>query len=189
MDTLALSPDRCWLGVCGGVARRFDMDTRTIRAMAVVLGLLTGPLALLAYLGLYINLYVGTEDESVPTIDRARFVRLTLGTLGGLMALYAGSSVLDALICSAYAKFAAHAPESLGSWRWLNRQGSGLFFWSLILLLPIAALAGLPLANGWERTGKKIVQAGVALYAMIICLGIASVVVGVLLQFVKDFTI
>jgi len=56
-------------------------------------------------------------------------------------------------------------------------------------LTPIAALAGLPLPDGWNKTGKTIVQAGIAIYAVAICFGIASLIAGILIQIVKDFAI
>jgi phage shock protein C len=43
--------DRKILGVCGGLARRWELDPTVVRLGALSLLVLTGPFALLAYLG------------------------------------------------------------------------------------------------------------------------------------------
>ena len=42
--------DRKFLGVCGGLARRWELDPTVVRLGALSLVVLTGPLALLAYM-------------------------------------------------------------------------------------------------------------------------------------------
>ena len=42
--------DRKFLGVCGGLARRWELDPTIVRLGALSLAVLTGPLALMAYL-------------------------------------------------------------------------------------------------------------------------------------------
>ena len=189
MDALALSPERTWLGVCAGAARRFDMDVRVVRAMAIALGVFTGPFALMVYLGFYLNLYWASEDEEVPRIDRARLLRTTLGTFGGIVALYVGSGALQALLIAAFTRFTEHTRETLASYLWLDAHGSSMFFWALVTLMPIATLSGLPLPDGWDKTGRSLSRAGIALYAVAICFGIAAIMAGVIIQLVKDFAV
>jgi phage shock protein PspC (stress-responsive transcriptional regulator) len=189
MDALALSTERKWLGVCAGVARRFDMDVRIVRAVAVAFGVVTGPFSLMGYLALYLNLYLASEDDTIPRVDRAHFLRMLLGALGGVMALYIGSGVVQVLVFGAYTKFSPHTRDSLADWNGLAAHSSSMFFWSVITLLPMAALAGLPLPDGWDKTAKKLVQAGIALYAVAICFGIASLLAGIIIQLVRDFAV
>lgn len=189
LDSLVLSTDRRLLGVCAGISRRLGADVRWIRLMAFVLGIFTGPLALLVYLGFYWYLYISTEDAAVPQIERRRLLRMILGTLGGVVALYAGSSLLDVLIVTAYTRYSGYSAGSLNHWRWLNDYGLDMFFWAVALLLPIAALSGLPLADEWDATGKKLTQAGIALYAAAICFGLAVILVGVIVNIVKGITV
>ncbi len=62
-----------------------------------------------------------------------------------------------------------------------------LRFWALALTLPLAVLSALPLANAWDYTLKRLVQALLALYGLILCFGIASFLVGIILDVVSDF--
>ena len=53
--------DRKVLGVCGGLARRWELDPTIVRLGALSLLVLTGPFALLAYLGAAI--FIPTSDR------------------------------------------------------------------------------------------------------------------------------
>jgi phage shock protein PspC (stress-responsive transcriptional regulator) len=53
--------DRKFLGVCGGLARRWELDPTIVRLSALSLFVLTGPLALMAYL---------TAAIFIPSSDR-----------------------------------------------------------------------------------------------------------------------
>jgi hypothetical protein len=76
----------------------------------------------------------------------------------------------------------------LGDWGWMQYYAGTLFFWMLVIMLPLAALSGMPLANAWDQSLKRVVQAIGALYGVAISMGIASNVVGILLDVVQDFT-
>jgi hypothetical protein len=49
-------------------------------------------------------------------------------------------------------------------------------------------LSGLPLANAWGHSLKRLAQAIIALYAMAICFGVASVIAGLILDRVQAYT-
>ena len=53
--------DRKFLGICGGLARRWELDPTIVRLSALSLVVLTGPLALMAYL---------TAAIFIPSSDR-----------------------------------------------------------------------------------------------------------------------
>ncbi len=89
---LMLSPtDRVWLGVCGGIGEYLEIDPLQVRFTAVVLGLMTGPLALIAYLAFYFEMYYATRYSDlrnrVPRIDGVDVLRITGGTVMAVAAL------------------------------------------------------------------------------------------------------
>ena len=179
--------DRQWLGVCAGVADYVGVAPGTVRLVAVVLGI-TGPIALLAYLALYFEMYLSSESPKVPRIDKARFARRVLGALAAAVALDVGTRIFRAITGEVYVRLAGEqAMPALGKWGWLEREDSLLIFCVVFLLVPIAALSGLPLANRWDHTGKRLVQAGLALYVVVLSLGIASFLVGLILGAVESF--
>jgi hypothetical protein len=73
-----------------------------------------------------------------------------------------------------------------GQWGWYLQQQGSLLFWTLFLSLPVALLGALPMAGGWDRTLRRLSQAVLALYAVVICFGLASAVAGVILQTVRE---
>lgn len=61
-------------------------------------------------------------------------------------------------------------------------------FWVLVLALPVAAISALPVPKVWANTLRKTVHAGLAVYAIWLCYGIASVIVGIILSSVGQFS-
>jgi len=178
--------DRVWLGVCGGLAEYLGTETRAVRLVAVLAGV-TGPLALLAYLGVYAEMYFASEGLNVPRVDKARLAKYALGTLAAAVAFHAATRIVVAMATALYLRLAQQdLLPVLGQWNWLEREASFMLFLVLALLLPIAALSGLPLAGQWDRTGKRVVQAGLALYALMLSFGIASFLVGLILDAVQN---
>ena len=92
--------------------------------------------------------------------------------------------------------FMAHAGAQLlgdalhigGRWTWLNVQKGSLLFWVLMYCVPVSILAALPIRTTWAGTLRKVVQAGLALYGLILCAGIAYVLVGAILAGVDQFS-
>ena len=62
---------------------------------------------------------------------------------------------------------------------WLTGETGFLFFMMLATGIPLAAIAALPVSNEWSGTLHKITQAALAIYAVVLCLGIACALVGV----------
>lgn len=165
-----------WLGVCMYFADRMDQDVRLVRGVFVVLGLLTGPGALIAYLALYAERCVSRSNVAAPKPDREKLLRATLTTFGMTVGLY---------ILGLAASFAAHTLYGflvggaliLGRWGWMDARAGLLVLGAIFTLVPLAALAALPVQNKWDVTLDRIVKLGVALYAAVVCLGIASIIV------------
>lgn len=194
MSGLTPGPEeRIWLGVCAGFATRRGLSVRQVRLAAFLIGLCTGPLALLAYLAAYFEMYFaarGTAAESdLPPIAWWRAVGYVSGTAGGAVAMHAGARLVFRLSEAVYARLVSGAAlPNLGEWDWFVRDGGSLLFVALVVAVPIAALSAMPLANRWDRTGKLVFEAVLAVYALAVCLGIASRLVGLALAVVDTLT-
>lgn len=181
--------DRTWLGVCGGIARLVHNETRMVRIIFVLLGLVTGPVALILYLAVYSAMYLAEETEAVVPIDRGRLVKALSGSFGIALALFAGTEAVLWSVPNTYARFTGQGHFALdSSWGWLDVHGPSLFLLVLALVLPIAAMSGLPVPDSWASTLRKVVQAVLALYALGLCFGMACVLVGTILYAVEQAT-
>lgn len=181
------SPNRRWLGVCFWAADRFGMPASAVRLMVLMIGLVTAPLALLVYAGVWFWL---SSTGALPAAGRLRPLRLLwrlTATLLVAVGIYLGAKYAFKALAFAMVTWAKRPVPETGQWGWyLNEQGS-LLFWALFLSLPVALLSALPMAGGWDRTLRRAAQALLALYAVVICFGLASVVAGIILQIVHEF--
>lgn len=175
--------ERIWLGVCGGIANQLDIDPLVVRIAAVAIGLATLGLALIPYLIAYGILYYLSDKGQVPAWSPWKTARRTgLATVLAFGLLIGGRLVL----AGALFVFRQAMPPELayigGGWDWFIENDGALFFWTLALSLPLAALSSLPVKPGWDRTHRKMYQAALALYAVAVCFGVASAVAGMLLR-------
>ena len=184
---LVLAPDdRKWLGVCGGLAQYLGADARWVRAAFLLLGI-TGPVIVIIYLGLYIEMYVHSDPDGIPRVDMARLVIRPLAVVGAVIALHVGARLLLWGVLEAYNRFAGLGPlANLGKWDWLRANASFFLFCALFNLAPLSILAALPLPNGWSETLKRTAQAGLAIYAFVLSFGVAAFLAGVILRVVKE---
>lgn len=181
------SPNRRWLGVCYWAADRSGMPPRMVRLIALLAGLVAAPLALLAYAGGYFWL---RATGALPEPGRLRPLRLAwrvAATVLVAVALYLGAKYGFKGLAFAMEEWARRPVPELGQWGWYMQQQGSLLFWTLFLTLPVALLGALPMAGGWDRTLRRLSQAMLALYAVVICFGLASVVAGIILQTVREF--
>lgn len=180
--------DRIWLGVCGGIADYLDVSPRVVRGLALLLGVSTGPLSIFVYLVVYTWLYWAAAPGEAPRIRKALVLWRALSTFLIALALHAGSTYSVRLIYFAHTQYLKRAIPELGDWGWLQVRAGELFFWSVAICVPLAVLSALPLANAWDYSLKRIVQALLALYGIVLSFGIASILVGLILDFVKEVT-
>lgn len=186
--TLESTQHRRWLGVCWNLARRLGVEVRYVRFGALILGILTGPFALVAYLGAYFEMYFSSERRMQPSLDPVRLIKAVLtATFSGLL-MFVGSHFAMLGVRAAYQKVLGEEVPPMGGLDWLEVNGLGLFFIVLIATVPLAALSALPMADGWDETAGKVYKAVLALYAVGISLGIAAFLVGVMLGFVQRYT-
>ncbi len=187
-EGLALSlENRVWLGVCASLAAYLEVHVRLVRAAAFLLGLLTGPIAIVAYLAIYARMHRAAGDNA-PRIAwqhlllRTGCILLTALALHvfGRMALWGVRFAMDA-----YLKRPAPV---LGGWGWLEVHSGEVLFYALAITLPLAILSAMPVAEGWNHTLKRVAEALLALYGLIISFGIACYLTGVILDITRDFS-
>ncbi len=176
-----------WLGVCAFNAERFGAAPWMFRVGAVLLGLVTGPLALLCYLGGYAELYFTTEKDERDPIDYGTLAVRTITPLAAAIALRWLAYKLLALLTYGYEKAFSEPVPPLGKWDWLAHYDGTFFFLLWTSVIPLGILSGLPLANAWGHSLKRLAQALVALYFMTLCFGIAMVLVGLILDRVQPY--
>lgn len=154
----------------------------------VVLLALSGPVVLVAYLAVYFEMYLTSEEDMFPRISKRKVAMYLLGTAGGVLGFHVATQGALAAMIYLYMRITEKGAPVLGQWGWLEADAGWMFFAALCALMPLALFSALPLSNRWDQTGKRLVQAGVALYALVLCLGIASALVGVILLVVEAFT-
>lgn len=183
----ATIPGAVWLGVCAHNAARFGVDPWMVRAAAFVLGLLVGPLAFLCYLGGYAEWYISTPAKSRPSIDWLAVARRSAGPIVALVLLRWGGGKAESLISYGYERIAGGPVPPLGAWAWLQFYEGAAFYLIFLTVLPMGVMSGLPLANAWGYSLKRLAQALVALYGVLVCFGLASILAGTILDRVEVY--
>ncbi len=181
--------NRVWLGVCAGIARRFGYDPVIVRFIAVMLGLIPFllPFLLAGYLAVYFYVYFTVEGKSpFDAIDWVAVAKSASVAFGIALALYFSTGLLVTFLAHAVLLITQATPTVSPGWGWIVTQGGSLFRWTLFIAVPLSVLAGLPLSGGWPGTLRKVVHAGLAVYGVILCFGIASLLVGTVLGFVDE---
>jgi phage shock protein PspC (stress-responsive transcriptional regulator) len=187
-ETLGLSKeDRVWLGVCGGIGEYLEFPAWLVRMMAFLLGITTGPLSIIVYLGVYFWFHASAEED-VPPIPKARALWRVVSTGLVVLALHMGTLGVVWLIFFVQDRYLHRALPELGDWGWITVRSDELLFWVLSISLPLAVLSAMPLSNAWDYSLKRFVQAVVALYGLALSFGIASLLVGLIKDYVKEFT-
>ena len=178
--------DPRWLGVCLHFAERSGIPPWALRAASVAAGVVVAPAALTAYVVLYFVLRLGGAfAEEQP---RIRWFRMAGGVLAGV----AICAVLH--VAAGYALFGVEwavreglkqEMPPLGGWGWFVEERALLLAGTLACAVPVFVLGGLPMVNGWDATLRRCGQAVLALYAVVVSFGLASVVAGVAVNWVR----
>jgi len=181
--------DRRWLGVCGGVANEMQFDPLVVRLAVFVIGLLTLPFSLWIYLGAYGVMGVALQ----PPAARERIQPTVLikaiwpVALVALLIHLAVTYFIDGLDW-ALASFAGFNLAVIDSrWAWYADGTFSTFFWTMMFVLPLAALSGLPVRPDWQPTFRKLAQAAVALYSVYAAYGVGSLLAGVAIHFATRY--
>lgn len=176
-----------WLGVCLHNAERFGLEPWMARLAAVLLGLVTGPIAILCYVGGYVAWYIEQDPADRPAIAPGRIALGVLAPAAVLVALRWGAGKAEALIAFGHEQLVKAPLTPAGEWNWLQYYEPTFFYLAFLSVLPLGALSGLPLANAWGHSLKRVAQAIVALYGVMLCFGLASVIVGVIIDRVEVY--
>lgn len=176
----ALEP--VWLGVCAFNADRISLEPWIVRTTAVVFGLLTGPIAILCYLAAYVEYYFAMDPRDRPRIAYSVLALRSVAPFLVLVLLRWGAGRLEALIGYAHERLVQAPLPPLGDWDWLPYYESTFFYLAFLSVIPLGILSGLPMANAWGHSLKRLAQAIVALYGVLLCFGLASILVGVILD-------
>ena len=178
--------NRIWLGVCANIADKTGLERWAVRTCMVVAGLITGPLALLAYIGLYLEMYY-RGSYSMPRIDTLRVVLRAAATIVIAFLLHAGSGWILRMINYLHEQVGKRPVPEVGEWGWIHHSRDEYLFYALCVAVPFAVLSALPVAKGWDYSLKRVSQAALALYGIALAFGVASFLVGILLDFVNQF--
>ncbi len=177
-----------WLGVCAFNAERFGLSPWMVRLFAVICGLVTGPVAVFFYLAAYAEFYVSSDRKDRPAIAYGQLALRAAAPLAVAIGLRWGAfKLLDLIAYGHQMAFSEALPPLDRQWNWLANNEDTLFFLLWTSVIPLSILSGLPLANAWGHSLKRLTQALVALYFMALCFGIASVLVGLILDRVQPY--
>lgn len=209
-DQLMLTQDnRVWLGVCGGIAARLEFPVWQVRLVlgalgfagpllsllamvssrsfsSATLGIFLGSVALLCYLGLYGYMYVVSPKDDETRIRWGDIVANVAITFIVALILYYVADYGLQLIRYVHTTLLDQPMPDLGSWGWYRYQADNLFFWAMAAALPLAVLGGLPLANGWDDSLRRLGQASLAIYGIALAFGIASVLTGLIFDLLQN---
>ena len=201
---------RVWLGVCGGLAAKLGIEAWIVRLAgglaafagpvlslltiislrdfsSVTLGLFTFSAAMTGYLAAFVYMYFASDHEALPRVALSPIVANVGVTIVIAVALHLGAGYGIELLRYAHTEFLRRPLPPLGHWGWIEAQAASMVFWTLACCVPLAVLGGLPLPNQWNVSLKRLGQAGLALYGVALAFGVASFVVGAILDLVQNF--
>lgn len=172
---------RLWLGVCAGLARQFNLDPTVVRALAVLLAFVPFllPVVLWGYLAIYLYQYANTKGQGLDPIAPGNVAKSVGAMAGTVLLLHLCASFFLFFIEYAHAQIMRTGLIYPGNWGWLTQERGFLFFMMFATGIPLATIAALPVSPEWAGTLRKIAQAAIAIYAVVLCLGIACALVGV----------
>jgi len=176
-----------WLGVCVHWADQLGVPLAGLRALCVAAGVITGPLAISAYIAAYAVRWWSLPKDTRPAIawPRVGWNVFTAFVIAILLAR-AGSFFLWA-VDTGYERVFDETIPSLGSWGWIKGSAPGYYTLAILCAVPLAVLSGLPLANGWDYSIKRLYLALLTLYGVMLSYGAASYIVGIALQLSDQF--
>ena len=185
VESLALE-ERRWLGVCLALSHRLAFPLSYVRAGFAITFLLTGPFALIIYLGLYFEMHFADQEPDTPRLD-PRWLMNSMGrAVAALSILYIGTTMFFLLLNAVYEGLVS-LPTGLGTWGRFADYHTPLFLAVLLALVPVAVLSGLPVPAPKRVAIRKFLYTGLSIYAVVLCLGIASYLTGILLAIAEGY--
>ncbi len=172
--------DAHWLGVCSGLAEYLGLHAPWVQGVFFLAGMLTGPFAIMGYLILYGVMRRHSNPDDVAPIDLTNVVLKVGKVLLLAVTIFVMAKVFVVSLGYLVAYFGSHTGGNLDL-GWFVRSHGRIFVWLLVTVLPVAVLGALPLANEWDKTLTKVSYALVAVYSLVVCFGLASMLVNALL--------
>jgi hypothetical protein len=180
------SSQRIWLGACIALAERFDVPIERIRGGAIILGLLSGPIAVILYLVTYTVFYLGEHGKGAPRVDRIRVLRAVGTVAAGIIVM----SVLFAVAVSTVNfvhRLAIGYPPDSDQWSSFAQGVNHMLFFAAVIMMPFAALRGLPVAPPWDLHLPRLIRGAFAALASLLALALASYLTGALISGIRDW--
>jgi phage shock protein PspC (stress-responsive transcriptional regulator) len=175
-----------WLGVCATLADLAGLNVTVVRLVTFAAGLVSGPFALIAYLIAYAILRFTVMDAPAP-VQKVGLAKSIIGTTALALVFYGCARGMLWLTAYAYGRFTQEALVLGNKWTWYDGKQGSYLFWILMFALPLAALSALPVPKAWSATLKKVAQACMAVYAVILTFAVASVVAGAILYAAQNY--
>lgn len=183
------NPKRVWLGLCAALAEQSGIDAFWIRAILVLVALAPPvlPFLLTAYIAAFLFVYYSDAlDTPFPPIDYWLIARRVLAVAAIGVALFIGAEGLMWLARRLAWNFLEQQIIFSGDWGWLELHGGALLFWTLFTAIPLAVLSALPVREDWSGTLRKLSQAVLAVYALVLCVGLGSFLAGTCIYFADN---
>ncbi len=177
-----------WLGVALYISSWSGLPVWLVRFLIFLLGVFTGPVALLLYVILFLALRICGCVQSPAPFHPFRII-LHPALTGGILTLFHFGGIYGIRgIYMAHQKYLGRPVPELNEWAWLESEALYLYIGALVLLLPLSLLSAMPMANAWDYSLKRLTQAGVVLYAITLSFGLGFFITGIILNFVHEFT-
>lgn len=183
----SLEARRVWLGVCHWAAGRYEFPVQGLRGVVLLVGLCTGPLSLLGYVIAYGLMRREQPREERAPIDWMLIVWRASVCFLALYALGTGFEYLLRFVEAAYSQGVDRGLPPISGWSELRYKSGEYYGYTFLSAIPLAAFSALPLSRAWSKTLYRFAQALIALYAITLCYGVAKFLVGVIMDFVKQF--
>ena len=178
--------ERRLLGVCVALSERTAFPPRYLRAAFVTAGLTTGPFALIIYLGLYFEIFFARDEAGPSPFAPGQLVTVAGPTLVALTVLYAAATAILTVLDVLYERLMS-GPAGFGAWQRFVDYHSSLYLVSLLVLVPMAVLTALPVPGQPRARIRRCLHAGLSIYAVVLCIGIASHLTGFLLGIAQGY--
>ena len=180
-----------WLGVCAAAAGRFDTHPLIVRIVLVALALIPPltPIVLLAYVIAFFVMYYATTLYDIPRPDPMRVLRNVGFPASLAIALHVVAMAALFFVAFFYARGTGMELELDGRWTWLEQSAGTYLFWVLIVTASLAAIGGLTANLPWEKTLLKMSHAILALYALLLAYGVASVIVAAIITVSENLAV
>jgi hypothetical protein len=170
------------------LAAETGVPVGAVRGLFLLLGLVTWPIALWIYLGVYFAQVIAGRDAGDEGPNGGRVVVAVLGAIAWIAILFAIGWGVQWIGASMFERF-LDKQLFVDAWVWLPRYQIIMVLGVTLIALPLTVLGALPLANGWDLTLKKYGQAVIALYGAALMIGVICMAVGATMQVVSEFTV